>query len=173
MNNLKSFQQHEKKALDLRSSIWISASAGGGKTTLIIKRILKLILFAIIDPKMFHVEHSKIIVLTYTNESANEIKNRVTKKLYDWQNNSQILEKDILFFTQDSDLTQCQFSRIKNECAQLFKKKIHMHLRISSFHSFCFQLIEKLQLINIKTSIVDDSQSKIILKKIINNHYIN
>ena len=173
MNNLKSFQQHEKKALDLRSSIWISASAGGGKTTLIIKRILKLILFAIIDPKMFHVEHSKIIVLTYTNESANEIKNRVTKKLYDWQNNSQILEKDILFFTQDSDLTQCQFSRIKNECAQLFKKKTHMHLRISSFHSFCFQLIEKLQLINIKTSIVDDSQSKIILKKIINNHYIN
>ena len=132
MNNLKSFQQHEKQALDLRSSIWISASAGGGKTTLIIKRILKLILFAIIDPKMFHVEHSKIIVLTYTNESANEIKNRVTKKLYDWQTNSQILEKDILFFTQDSDLTQCQFSRIKNECAQLFKKK----------NSYAFENIE-------------------------------
>ena len=56
------FDKYEKQALDISSSAWISASAGGGKTTLIIKRILKILIFS--SAKMFHVEHFQIFAIT-------------------------------------------------------------------------------------------------------------
>ncbi len=166
MNNLETFKKYESQALDLSASVWISASAGGGKTTLIVKRILKLIVQSIINPKMFHVEHSKIIALTYTNEAANEIKNRIGKKLYDWQNDNDILEHDIsLIFEKNFTLS----NEVKDRCKKLFKEKIHLQIHVSSFHSFCFKIIEDLKLFgNIdKKNIIDESQSKSILKKIV------
>ena len=111
INNIELFEQYQKQALDLEASIWISASAGGGKTTLIIKRILKILIFSSI--KMFHVEHSQIFAITYTNEAANEIKQRIKNKLLQWKESDGILNQDLDFFEIKNHFNDHEIKQIK------------------------------------------------------------
>ena len=51
---------------------WISASAGCGKTTLLIKRLLALLVS----------KAQNIICITFTNAAVNEMQNRLLDQLY-------------------------------------------------------------------------------------------
>ena len=52
-----------------KQSVWVSASAGSGKTTVLIKRLLRLFLDG--------VDIGNILCLTYTEVGAVEMKNRL------------------------------------------------------------------------------------------------
>ena len=188
MNNTEIFKKYENLALDITSSVWISASAGGGKTSMIVKRILKLLLFSIFEPKMFHVEHSQIVILTYTNEASNEIRSRIRNKFYEWYSNNEILIKDLEFFgincstwnnlkfAEESVLDGTFSARIL-KCKNLFKKNAHLQLKIKSFHAFSLELIQRYQIESglegsSNISVICEKTSRKILDKIIENYFI-
>lgn len=92
--------------------IIISAAAGSGKTAVVIQRIFELI-------QRDKVEVKNLLILTFTNAAAKEMKDRLMEKFYDY------LEEN----PKDS----------------FIKKQLKsMHLaKISTMHSFCISIIRE------------------------------
>jgi len=85
----------QQQASDPAHYVWVSASAGTGKTKILTDRVLRLLISG--------VEFKKILCLTYTNAGAAEMQSRVGSKLAELANSniaklksdlSQILGKD-------------------------------------------------------------------------------
>ncbi|HEX3883320.1 MAG TPA: double-strand break repair helicase AddA [Stellaceae bacterium] len=66
----------QRQALDPAASVWVSASAGTGKTKVLTERLLTLMLDGT-DP-------SRLLCLTFTRAAAAEMVNRVNTKLAEW-----------------------------------------------------------------------------------------
>src|SRR5476651_459464 len=64
------------KAFDPAASVFVSANAGAGKTSLLTNRVLRLLLHGVAP--------SKILCLTFTNAAAAEMMSRVLKELGAW-----------------------------------------------------------------------------------------
>ena len=62
-------RENQDKATNPQTSAWVSASAGSGKTTVLTKRILNLLLSGVAP--------EKILCLTYTKAAAAEMANRL------------------------------------------------------------------------------------------------
>ena len=115
-------------------SLIVSASAGSGKTSTMIRKIFN----TIFDNK---VDISNLLVLTYTNAAAAEMKSRLNEFLL-----NKIAESD------DREFLQKQVNKLSIA-------------DISTFHSFYEKLIKaNYYLLNINPSFViaDDSESKIL-----------
>ena len=115
-------------------SLIVSASAGSGKTSTMIRKIFN----TIYENK---VDISNLLVLTYTNAAAAEMKSRLNEFLL-----NKIVESD------DRDFLQKQINKLSVA-------------DISTFHSFYEKLIKaNYYLLNINPSFViaDDSESKIL-----------
>src|SRR5476651_1916372 len=65
-----------EQALDPAASVFVSANAGAGKTSLLTSRVLRLLLHG--------APPSKILCLTFTNAAAAEMSHRVLKELGVW-----------------------------------------------------------------------------------------
>jgi ATP-dependent helicase/nuclease subunit A len=65
-------------------SVWVSASAGTGKTKILTDRVLRLLLE---DTPI-----DKILCLTFTNAAASEMTNRITDTLLKWQTDTESLK---------------------------------------------------------------------------------
>jgi ATP-dependent helicase/nuclease subunit A len=68
--------ESQARASDPRTSAWVSANAGSGKTHVLAQRVIRLLLRGI-DP-------SKILCLTYTRAAAANMSNRVFSTLSEW-----------------------------------------------------------------------------------------
>ena len=79
----------QKKAYDPKRSVWLSASAGTGKTYVLIRRLLSLFL----TDKQLH--PSEVLALTFTKAAAEEMQQRFIKELQVWSSAS------------EPDLTRC------------------------------------------------------------------
>src|ERR1700744_528018 len=66
----------QRKASDPDTSIWVGASAGSGKTTVLGSRVLRLLLAG--------VKPQKILCLTYPRAAAAEMAIRITSSLSRW-----------------------------------------------------------------------------------------
>ncbi|MBV8505204.1 MAG: UvrD-helicase domain-containing protein, partial [Alphaproteobacteria bacterium] len=66
----------QRKAAGPRASVWVSASAGTGKTRVLIDRLLWLMLDGT-DP-------ARILCLTFTRAAAAEMANRLNEELANW-----------------------------------------------------------------------------------------
>ena len=66
----------QRQALDPSASVWVSASAGTGKTKVLTDRLLTLMLAG--------TEPSRILCLTFTRAAAAEMSNRVNQRLASW-----------------------------------------------------------------------------------------
>ncbi len=64
------------RAADPRSSTWLSANAGSGKTRVLTDRVARLLLDG--------VSPQNILCLTYTKAAASEMQNRLFKRLGEW-----------------------------------------------------------------------------------------
>ena len=67
---------NQARASDPSASAWVSANAGTGKTAVLVKRVLRLLL-AGSTPE-------SILCLTYTKTAAAEMQNRMLEQLSDW-----------------------------------------------------------------------------------------
>ncbi len=70
----------QRAAADPASSAWVDASAGSGKTKVLVDRILRLLLGVRGAPAM----PQRILCLTFTNAAAAEMANRLNARLSEW-----------------------------------------------------------------------------------------
>ncbi|UPA54664.1 UvrD-helicase domain-containing protein [Wolbachia pipientis] len=137
-----------KNAINPNFSVWVNASAGTGKTKILIDRVLRLLL-----------ENKRnILCLTFTNAAANEMENRIHSILSKWAICSEsVLIADLEqldFFPMPSQhpylSSQCvTLGSRKNEALdrylararRLFSELENLGLTIQTIHAFCYKLI--------------------------------
>ena len=90
-------------------NILVSASAGSGKTTVLVARLMDLVLND-------HIAIDEILAMTFTEAAANEMKKRLAKELQiAWANSSDEQEKAFLS-RQLSSLSNAYISTIHSFC---------------------------------------------------------
>lgn len=117
-------------------SAWVSASAGSGKTKVLIDRILRLLLSG--------AKADSILCLTYTNTATAEMKNRINEKLLEW-----VFLSDEELSDKISKLTgQFPNKDTLNSTRRLFAYITDdaQALRIQTIHSFCQDILKKFPL---------------------------
>lgn len=113
----------------------IVAGAGTGKTKIISKRFTKLVLDLIANGE--ENPQSKILVITFTDKAANEMKERILSEL-----------KQSVTLLANRDITPCE----RQDSRQRIVKELEENniealgsqdLWISTFHSFCMKILKK------------------------------
>ncbi len=152
-----------KNAINPNFSVWVNASAGTGKTKILIDRVLRLLL-----------ENKRnILCLTFTNAAANEMENRIHSILSKWAICSEnVLIADLeqldffpmpsqssLFCHPSSTTLGSQHPYLSSQCVtlgsrknealdrylararRLFSELENLGLTIQTIHAFCYKLI--------------------------------
>jgi len=122
-------------ACDPQSNATVSASAGSGKTWLLITRIVRLLISG--------AEPGNIIALTFTRKAAAEMQIRLSQRLFE------MATADDRTLTAQLELIGCDTgSGTKHIAAGLYEKLIHSlyPIRIQTFHSFCQDILSRFPL---------------------------
>lgn len=155
-----------EKIANIYNSIWVSASAGSGKTTILVKRLLSLILN--------DVDISKIVCITYTKTGAQEMKERVLKSLSSWAISSDRELENIIEETIGIKATQKNMKKARILFAKVLDNMDN--LRIFTIHSFCQQIISRFPIeagIMPNFRIIDEYQSESLIKITIEDLILN
>ncbi|RYE54346.1 MAG: hypothetical protein EOP20_12000, partial [Hyphomicrobiales bacterium] len=81
-------RRSQGRATDPAQSIWVEANAGSGKTFVLTRRVLRLLLAG--------VKPESILCLTYTKAAAAEMRKRVSHELAEWAVVEEAKLRDIL-----------------------------------------------------------------------------
>ncbi|MCX8256130.1 MAG: double-strand break repair helicase AddA, partial [Beijerinckiaceae bacterium] len=118
-------------ASDPKSSIWVSANAGSGKTHVLTQRVMRLLLMG--------VPPSKILCLTFTKAAAAEMSARVFRELSKWTalDDGPLREKIIETGAPAPDAKDLVLAR------RLFTRTVETPggLKIQTIHAFCERLL--------------------------------
>lgn len=119
-------------AADPNYSVWVRASAGTGKTKVLIDRILRLLISG--------VEPRKILAITFTKAAANEMVERIFARLAAWS----YLTAEALKLELESMLGRPAHRQEINIAINLFNQLINdiNSLRIQTIHSFCSNILQ-------------------------------
>lgn len=107
------------------SDLLVSAAAGSGKTAVLSRRILHLLS----DPDHDY-DIGRMLVVTFTKDSATELKNRIGK----------VLRTEVEELTDREGRSEEEERRLARFSAQLAKVE---SAEISTIHSFCYSLVRK------------------------------
>ncbi|MFV9615300.1 MAG: UvrD-helicase domain-containing protein [Gammaproteobacteria bacterium] len=113
----------------------VSASAGSGKTWLLITRIVRLLIDG--------AEPGNIIALTFTRKAAAEMQMRLNQRLYEMATAEEKKLNELL------QLIGCDTETVtKTVAAGLYEKLMHSlyPIRIQTFHSFCQDILSRFPL---------------------------
>ena len=110
----KQYTPEQQRAIDAKGKTIVSASAGSGKTTVMIEKIIKLL---ISDKEKV----SNILAVTFTKKAASQMKEKLRKALIDKMN--------------DASTEPAQKENLKVQLQELPSADI------STIHSFCSKLI--------------------------------
>ncbi|MDR2526610.1 MAG: UvrD-helicase domain-containing protein, partial [Rickettsiales bacterium] len=148
--------EQQKIALEPSNSIWVNASAGSGKTTILVNRFLKLLLNG--------VDLSKILCITYTNAGAVEMRDRINEKLARWAIiDDEDLKKELETINEFGDkikIVRTLFAKVLDYGSDL---------KILTIHSLCQQIISRFSIeANVipNFSILNDIKKEEILDEI-------
>ena len=153
----------QKKASDPRNNVYLSASAGTGKTKTLIDRILRLLL----DGERIE----NILCITFTNAATGEMLNRLKEELKKWQvySNEELKKHIKNMFERDINKSQIlKAKELYNTYLNNFDK-----VRIQTLHSLCVDVLNQLQFIqedkleNVK--IIDDYNRKRLIEIALEN----
>ncbi len=144
---MSNWTKNQKQAIDTRGkNLLISAAAGSGKTAVMVERIVNLLIEEKIDIE-------DMLIVTFTNAAAGEMKERIQKKLQDRRKNA-IFEGQ----SPNRDLADFLTKQIQNI----------PKANISTVHSFCIQVIrDNYNLVEIDPSfkLLNESQGLILRQK--------
>lgn len=125
--------------------IWVAASAGSGKTTVLINRVLRLMLphksldndgieFAAVAPH-------KIICITFTKAAAAQMSLRIQKKLGDWST----MSEDLLIQELENLTNSAPDQAMIQTARELFSRVLDSPggLSIMTIHSFCQSVLAR------------------------------
>src|SRR5262245_2442783 len=126
--------RNQAQASDPDASAWVSANAGTGKTEVLVRRVLRL-LIAGSKPEC-------ILCLTYTKTAAAEMQNRLLKELVAWATAPEdTLREKLLLLTgrAEGDLRTAR---------RLFARALEARggLKIHTIHGFCQRLLQRFPL---------------------------
>jgi ATP-dependent helicase/nuclease subunit A len=153
----------QRKASDPRNNVYLSASAGTGKTKTLIDRILRLLL----DGERIE----NILCITFTNAATGEMLNRLKEELKKWHISSDEALKKHIKNMFERDINKPQILKAKelyNTYLNNFDK-----VRIQTLHSLCVDVLNQLQFIqedkleNVK--IIDDYNRKKLIEIALEN----
>ena len=121
-----------KLATDPHANIAVFASAGSGKTYLLVHRILKLLLEG--------VEPSNILAITFTRKAAAEMQERLMNVLAEWAAAEDAALKSALksLSHSDDDASIAKARKLYEEL--LFAE---YEVRITTFHAFCQDILKR------------------------------
>ena len=110
----KHWNQEQLEAIQTRNTnILVSASAGSGKTGVLVQRLVELV-------TLDHIEIDEILAMTFSEDAANEMKKRLSGEITSLV--SKANEQDRLYL-------QSQLSKLSNA-------------HISTIHSFCYSILK-------------------------------
>ena len=126
----------QRRAYERQASVWVEASAGTGKTTVLTRRVLSLLL-AKTAP-------SRILCLTFTKAAAAEMANRINQTLAEWATSEDgALSQELVPLTDAMpDADQLDYAR------QLFARVLDAPggITIATIHAFCQSLLRRFPL---------------------------
>ena len=135
-NLIKRAIEVQRGASDPASSVWVSASAGTGKTKVLTDRVLSLLVTGN-DPQ-------KIICLTFTRAAAAEMEDRIIKRLGTWST----LEEKYLRLELSNLLGKGPRKDQVLRARQLFSIVLESPggMNIETIHAFCQSLLRRFPL---------------------------
>lgn len=146
---------NQARASDPAASAWVSANAGTGKTEVLVKRVLRLLLAG--SPP------ERILCLTYTKTAAAEMQNRLLKELATWATiSTRDLETKLARLvgrpTRDTDIGAAR---------RLFARTLEAKggLKIYTIHGFCERLLQRFPLESDVTphfKVLDDTEAALL-----------
>ena len=68
----------QKKAIETRGNVLVSAAAGSGKTAVLVERVINML-----TDKTSPVSADRLLIVTFTNAAAAEMRNRIEKRIYE------------------------------------------------------------------------------------------
>lgn len=124
------------------NSVWVSASAGTGKTKVLTDRVLRLLL-----PRENGQEGTpahKILCLTFTKSGAGEMSLRISKKLSSWA----VIQHEDLYSELQNLLRREPSSKDLEAARRLFAQVVDnpSGLKIMTIHSFCQSVLARFPL---------------------------
>jgi len=145
-------------ASDPNASAWVSANAGTGKTEVLVRRSLRLLL-AGARPEC-------ILCLTYTKTAAAEMQNRLLKDLADWAT----ISDEKLRGTLAALMGHAPDDKDMQRARRLFALSLEARggLKIHTIHGFCERLLQRFPLESQITPhfTVLDEQGATLLKRV-------
>ena len=127
---------NQARASDPSASAWVSANAGTGKTEVLVRRSLRLLLAGS--------RPESILCLTYTKTAAAEMQNRLLDRLSHWATTSpDKLDEDL------TALLRCAPDESEARTARrLFARALEAKggLKIHTIHGFCERLLQRFPL---------------------------
>ncbi|MGV1013736.1 MAG: double-strand break repair helicase AddA [Methyloceanibacter sp.] len=127
---------NQARASDPEASAWVSANAGTGKTAVLVKRVLRLLLAGS--------KPESILCLTYTKTAAAEMQNRLLEVLAKWATASaKVLHKELIgLLGRAPEETEIHLAR------RLFALALEARggLKIHTIHGFCDRLLQRFPL---------------------------
>ena len=138
---IKQASGRQSQAADPLRSVWVGASAGTGKTKVLIDRVLRLMLPRQGMPEESATAPQRILCLTFTKTAAAEMSNRIYKKLGAWAVMDDMKLKDEL-----AELTGEKPSPETERAARrLFARVLDTPggLKIMTIHSFCQSVLRR------------------------------
>lgn len=131
LHHLKSAQQQAAKPDDL---IWLSASAGTGKTQVLTARVFRLLMREDVRPE-------NILCLTFTKAGASEMAARIQERLADWvQADDKHIQSDLFAIGQPDHMDPKTLGRARTLFAEVIDAP-GGGIRIQTIHSFCQALL--------------------------------
>ena len=126
----------QQRAADPAASAWVSASAGTGKTKVLIDRVLRILLSGT-DP-------GRILCLTFTRAAAAEMAIRITHVLGRWATNEQESLQTSLHELLQREATADELARARLLFAHVLETPGRM--KILTIHAFCQSLLRRFPL---------------------------
>ncbi|HEY6335285.1 MAG TPA: UvrD-helicase domain-containing protein, partial [Alphaproteobacteria bacterium] len=129
-------RKEQRLAADPAASVWVSASAGTGKTSVLTDRVLSLLLAG--------TPPTRILCLTFTKAAAAEMANRIASRLGAWASGPDAALDEML-----GDLPQATPEADRRARARrLFAQVVDAPggLKIMTIHAFCQSLLRRFPL---------------------------
>ena len=142
MNEVRGIRQERASALAIERqteasnpavSAWVSASAGTGKTTVLVNRVLRLLLEG--------ARPERILCITFTKAAAAEMANRVDGKLASWATASDDDLAESLRRLTGSAVDAKRFDRARGLFARVLETP--GGLQIQTIHAFCQTVLKR------------------------------
>ncbi len=106
--------QQQKKAIETKGNVLVSAAAGSGKTAVLVERVINML-----TDKKSSITADRLLIVTFTNAAAAEMRSRIEKRLYE---EIQKNPNDVALQRQKYLLSSADICTIDSFCIKLVRE---------------------------------------------------